>query len=219
MAARLPPQRRARSASTPPRDMDASSFQQILSDLVERIPGAYGASLVDSEGESVDYAGQVTPFDVRLAGAHWRIVIDDISRTFLGRPGWLAIRGSSKSFLTCTLPDEYALVVLLKRRAGFGSASRALSACVRALHAEARWPLAAPSRHWSPVKVTCDSRRRPCRISAAEGTSYAVEVIGSVVGLAKRDRGFRVRLDSGKEVTLVREPRDYWYADEAIDEK
>jgi hypothetical protein len=197
--------------------MDASSFQQILSDLVGRIPGAYAASLVDSQGESVDYAGSVTPFDVRLAAAHWRIVLDDISRSSFGQVRLLVVRGASRSFMACTLPDEYALVVLLRRRAGFASATRALGVCVRALHIEAQWPLQRASGGWFPVLVSCDARRRPNRVSGAAGTPHAVEVIGALVGLPRRDRGFRVRLDSGKEVTLVREPGDFWYADEPVD--
>jgi hypothetical protein len=197
--------------------MDASSFQQILSDLVVRVPGAYAASLVDAQGESVDYAGRVTPFDVKLAAAHWRIVLDEISRSSLGGARWLIVRGASRSFMACTLPDEYALVVLLRHRAGFASATRALGVCIRALHVEAQWPLQRGPGGWFPVTVSCDARRRPHRVCGPTGSSQAVEVIGAVVGLPRRDRGFRVRLDSGREVTLVREPRDFWYADEPVD--
>jgi hypothetical protein len=215
----MPPRssRRLRSATAPARDMDASSFQHILSDLIGRIPGAYAASLVDAEGESVDYAGDVSPFDVRLAAAHWRIVLDDIARSTLGSARSLVVRGATKSFLAFALPDEYALVVLLRRRAGFASATRALSACVRALHLEAQWPLPRGTGNWFAVSVACDARRRPSAVSAPPAAAHTVEVIGSVVGLPKRDRGFRVRLDSGKELTLVREPRNLWYADEPLE--
>ena len=37
-----------------PRDMDATPFTAILDEMIGRIPGAYGAVLVDSEGETVD---------------------------------------------------------------------------------------------------------------------------------------------------------------------
>jgi hypothetical protein len=36
------------------------------------------------------------------------------------------------------------------------------------------------------------------------------------MGLRAGERGFRVRLDSGAEVTLVREPSGCWYADAAL---
>jgi hypothetical protein len=44
-----------------------------------------------------------------------------------------------------------------------------------------------------------------------------LEILGSLAGgLAKRERGWRVRVDSGVEATLVREPGGAWYADEPI---
>jgi hypothetical protein len=197
--------------------MDASSFAQILADLVVRIPGAYGASLVDAQGESVDYAGRVTPFDVKVAAAYWRIVLDDISRSTLGVARSLIVRAASKSFMTYTLPDEYALVILLTRRAGFAPATRALGACIRDLHVEAQWPLHDERGAWFAVTVACDARLRPTHVTGRAGACHELEVMGAVQGLGERDRGFRVRLDSGKEVTLVREPGDFWYADEAVD--
>ena len=45
---------------------------------------------------------------------------------------------------------------------------------------------------------------------------HAVEVLGSLVLADARERGFRVRLDTGVEVTVVREAGGRWYADEAI---
>ena len=173
--------------------------------------------MVDAEGESVDYAGNVTPFDVRLAAAHWRIVLDDVSRSSLGMPRSLVVRGSTKSFLAFALPDEYALVVLLRRRAGFASATRALGACIHELHVEAQWPLQRGAASWFPVRVSCEGKHRPVRVATSTGSPHSLEVLGSVVGLPKRNSGYRVRLDSGKEVTLVREPRDVWYSDEPVD--
>ena len=42
--------------------------------------------------------------------------------------------------------------------------------------------------------------------------------MGAVVGLAPRERGFRVRLQSGAEMMLVRERLGRWFADEHLDE-
>ncbi len=41
-------------------------------------------------------------------------------------------------------------------------------------------------------------------------------MIGAVMGLSVRERGFRVRTDEGAELTLVRETRHRWYADEPV---
>jgi hypothetical protein len=43
-----------------------------------------------------------------------------------------------------------------------------------------------------------------------------VEVLGAVMGLSVRERGFRVRTAQGAELMLVREPNQRWYADEPI---
>ncbi|MEO8876512.1 MAG: hypothetical protein ABI461_13060, partial [Polyangiaceae bacterium] len=65
-----------RNTTAPPvRDMDASPFASILGALIERIPGAFAVGLVDREGETVDYAGQVTPFDIKVAAAHFQIIM------------------------------------------------------------------------------------------------------------------------------------------------
>jgi hypothetical protein len=64
------------------------------------------------------------------------------------------------------------------------------------------------------VSVFCDERDRPAALEIGD-RARSVEVLGTVVGLASRERGWRVRLDTGVEVTLVREPGGFWYADEA----
>jgi hypothetical protein len=208
--------------------MDASAFASILEDLVPRIPGAYAAALVDAQGETVDYAGTVNPFDVKVAAAHWRIVLDDIARSFLGEARSLVARAARASYIAHTLPDGYAIIVLLGRRAGFASTSRALSSCVRALHAEANWPSPGQRGAWYALDVSCDRRGRPVTVratvtvttSAANGEARAqpVDVLGAIMGLARGERGYRVRLESGVEVTLVREPRGFWYSDEPLDQ-
>lgn len=196
----------------PARDMDVTPFAAILAQLVGRLAGAFAAALVDGEGETVDYTGNVDPFDVKVAAAHARIVLSDVERyAVLGRPRWIIVRGARRSFVTHALPEGYALVVLLRRRAGFTASQRAFSACARDLAREAGWSYEAPRPAWYPVEVEIDARGRPVRVDA----TFDVEVIGSVVGLPSRERGFRVRTSAGSEVTLVREARNCWYADES----
>jgi predicted regulator of Ras-like GTPase activity (Roadblock/LC7/MglB family) len=55
--------------------MIASPFGEILRDLVERVPGAVGAIFADWEGESIDHFAALTPFEIRLIGAHWGVVL------------------------------------------------------------------------------------------------------------------------------------------------
>lgn len=206
-----------RSARRPPvRDMDATSFAKILTDLIGRLPGAYACALVDLGGETVDYAGMSDPFDVKVAAAHMRIVLNDLEEYgALGAPRWVIVRAEKRSLLARRLPDGYGLVVLLRRRAGFTASMRAFAACERALAAEAGWSLVTPGPAWFPVDVELDRRGRPVAVAPPRVT---VEVFGSVMGLARGERGFRVRTANGSEATLVREPGNTWYSDEDLEE-
>jgi hypothetical protein len=207
-----------RRTAPPPRERDEhrTPFTRILERLLELGPTILAAVLVDGEGEAVDYAGVLTPFYTKIAGAHLRIVLDQVAS--VRPPTQILVRSVRKSFLVRPLPDGYALIVVLKRH-GFGISPRALAITERALSQEARWPMAehrGPT--WYPVDVETAyrNRRRPLRMLAGS-TWQRVEVLGSIVGLG-RDRGYRCRLRSGAEVTLVREPAGSWYADELIDE-
>jgi hypothetical protein len=211
--------RELRIARPPPtRDMDESPFNTILADLVSRVPGAYAAALVDYEGETVDYAGKVDPFEVKVAAAHWRIVVNQlIDEAKIIDLKSIVVRGALQSFIIQTLPDGYALVILLRLRAGFTPFARPMSVCIRLLAREAQWPVPEkpePRGHaWYSVRVDTDRKHRPERVFGDIG-GFAVEVLGAVMGLRRREKGFRVRLESGKELTLVCELGGHWYADD-----
>ena len=144
--------RRARLRAAFVRDQAATTFTTILDHLIGRIPGAHGVALVDVEGETVDYAGHADPFEIKLSAAHWRIVLGVIEdHEQLGEPRTLVVRGTRRSFITYALPEGYALVLLLGRRAGFNASSRAFFDCERALAREAGWVVAASGRQWHAV--------------------------------------------------------------------
>ena len=193
--------------------MDATPFTSILEKMIGRIPGAFGAVLVDSEGETVDYAGLVVPYEIRVTAAYLQIAMRQLEEvSALGAPRFMVVRGAKRSVVARALPDAYVLGLLLRRRAGFNASQRAFSEAERTLAREAGWP--APSgRAWYAVDVTVDRRGRPVRVEP----EVAVEVIGTVMGLSAREQGFRVRTSSGLELTLVREARSTWYADEELE--
>jgi hypothetical protein len=202
--------------------MEPSAFARILEELLARVPGALAAALVDSEGECVDYAGGLagddSVFKVKVAAAHFAIVLADAARRVEART--LLVRGTKRSFVAQALHDGYAMVVLLGRRAGFTASRRALDLCERALAVEAGWPLAVGPR-WHPVRVECQGRT-PIRVAAlalgaaggAAPRMHPVVVLGALVDTS--DHGFRIRLDTGAELTIVREAGGFWYADEAV---
>lgn len=229
--------------------MDVSPFAAILRRLVARVPGAYAAALVDQEGETVDYTGLLGSFELRVAAAEVRLALDVVGRAMAGETSWMIVRGERGSIVCRKLPEGYAVVVLLRRRAGFTASRRAYAACERELAEEAGWTLprlavrrgsegvapppseaggpvpssrrAPPTGAASPldtawwnVEVEVDSRGRPRWLrKPGSDARLALEVLGSVMGLIPRERGFRVRTEHGEELTLVRESLRLWYAD------
>jgi hypothetical protein len=215
-----PKGRAAVKRASAPRDTEASAFARILDDLVRRIPGAQGAVLVDGEGEAVDYAGRVEPFGLKLAGAYWQLVVNDLRGRLdlpvLGTPRSVVVRGVSRSFIVHPLPEGYVLVLVLGRRAGFTVGARAFAVCSRALALEAGWSSPVAIAAWFSVEVESKRTGAPARLRRGV-LRKDLEILGRLAPLGPRERGWRVRLENGAEVTLVREPGNHWYADEAPD--
>ena len=211
--------RRARRR-LPSRDQHETGFTAILSALVSRVPAALGVALVDRGGETVDYAGCIAPFDVRVAAAHWRIVVDEAQaqRSFQGLR-WLSVRAGRRGYVARVLPQGYTLVVVLESTGATDGWHRGVAACASALAEEAGWTWSGPaSPEWSFARVSCDERGRP--LSVQVGAEHrAIEVLGAVhgsSGLARFERGWRVRVAGGVEATLIREPGGSWYTDEPL---
>jgi hypothetical protein len=204
------PHERARVSQ---RDQHESAFAAILGALLARLPGARAAALVDGEGETVDYAGDLEPFQIRLTAAHWCIVVEDTrAHPLFAGIQWLAVRAGRVTYFVHVLPEGHALVVHLDRGAVLTGLRRAVLACAHAVAAEAGW--SPPDHPWFPVDVVVDARRRPAALRV-DGAPQPLEVLGALAGgLERGERGWRVRFRSGVEATLVREPGDVWYADE-----
>ncbi len=201
----------------PSRDQDVTAFTAILARLLDRLPGASAAALVDQEGEAVDYAGFLKPFDMKLVAAHFRVVIDELrERPALRSATYLLLRTKRSSYQVHVLPEGYALVVVLARAAGFSPWRRAISACSLELAREAAWPhrgLLGVHR-WYAARVAIDERRRPAALLLGS-RPYAIEVLGAVATPSpSRERGWRIRVESGVETTLVREAGGAWYVDD-----
>lgn len=198
------------------RDQAPSSFAPTLGRLCGSA-GIVGAALVDADGEAVDYAGRIAPFDIRVAAAEWRIILARLARC--NHAVWrdtrqMLIRGESKSFGAVLLPEGYALVLQLLPRC-FRVSPRALSEAVREICENAG--LGVPEHaaaQWTRVQVNESEDRRP-RSVWVKRKWLPVEVLGRWVGpeLSPNELGYRVRLHGGEELTLVREPLAQWFAD------
>lgn len=209
---------RKRRARRAPRDQAPSTFAAILEDLLEAIPGAQAAALVDFEGETVDYAGALDTFDLKVSAAHWQLVLRDVTETRLGTPHQLVIRARARSYIIRQIQPGYAVVIVLHPRAAFAASERALQEADARLCAEAGWAVPHASTRWYGVDVETEAsdRCRPARLRGADGWQ-PVEVMGAMVGLRPREKGFRVRLPSGAEMLLVRERMGRWFADERLE--
>lgn len=204
----------------PPRDQATSTFTRILERLLAATPGARAAALVDFEGETVDYAGALDPFDVKVTAAHWLIVLAELAEApHVGVIQEVKVRAKSHGYYVRRLEENYAVVIVLHPRAAFAVSERAVAEAITCLSREAGWSLPRDTSRWSFVEVETERRgriRRPVRLKV-NGAWQPVDVMGAVVGLAPRERGFRVRLPSGHEMMLVRERLGRWFADEHVE--
>ena len=203
------------------RDQYASRFSAILMRLCDAT-GAFAAALVDSDGETVDYAGMIDPFQVKVAAAEWQIAMRFVRESPV--PWWtstqlLCFRGGRRSFAAVALDEGYVIVVVLMRHS-LTLSWRALCEAVRDISNEAglRVPLAfrAEKERWTRVEVRT-AKTDPRRPEALwrDGTWAALTILGHYQKSgAVTEVGYRARLPSGAEITLVREPLGRWYADD-----
>jgi hypothetical protein len=211
---------------TPPRtgpvgrEQDTTPFNTILLRLCDATP-ALGAALVDFQGETVDFAGTLDPFDIKVAAAEWRLVLDLVHASKFwswSQANQLLARGARHSFAVVPLGDGYAIVAQLQRHA-FGLSERAVAEAARGLCREAGIELAArgDAAQWARVEVrtTADDARRPDAIWL-DGRWSSVVILGRYreQELPPGEVGYRVRIAAETDVSLIREPLGVWYADD-----
>jgi hypothetical protein len=203
------------------RDQSDSAFSAILARLCDD-SGALAAALVDAEGETVDYAGLLEPYDIKVVAAEWRIVLRVVHESRL--PGFrhvasLTVRARRRSYFIEAMADGYAIALRLPRHC-FNVSRRALSQAVRELSHEAGLtrPAARAEVHWARVRVriSTSSRllHRPDAIWLGDEWS-PVTILGRYQArdLSRSELGYLARLSSGAEVFLVREPLGIWFVD------
>jgi predicted regulator of Ras-like GTPase activity (Roadblock/LC7/MglB family) len=203
---------------TPVRDQAPSNFTTILERLVSATPGAEAAALVDSEGETVDYAGRGDIFELKVAAAHWQLVMAELAAVKqLGGVRQLTVRAGARGYVIRRIEEAYAVVVILRPRAAFEISERAFQEAIVGLYAEVGWTVPRDAARWFLVDVETERRdlARPLRLKV-QGGWVPIEVMGCVVGLRPREKGFRVRLPSGAEMTLIRERFGRWFADDHV---
>jgi hypothetical protein len=201
------------------RDQAASAFSAILMRLCDAT-GALAAALVDSEGETVDYAGTLDPFDVRVGAAEWSLVLRVAAEA--KSPYWqgtaqIIVSARTRSFAVVKLTEDYAIVLQLMPRC-FRVSQRALAEARREIAEEARFAPSETERPepWVRIDVQTRPGSRAPRALWWAGQWHSLEILGRYARtqLERGELGYRVRLPKGAEVTLVREPFGLWYADQ-----
>lgn len=206
-----------RDVDTQSRDQAHSAFTAALARLCSSLP-ARCAALVDGQGETVDYAGRLSPFEIRIAAAEWQIVLDrsrECRSVQFARVTKITVRSRHGSFCVVPLTEGYALIVQLATGA-FSASDRAWSEAIRIVCDEAGLPIpdVHKGRQWTLVLVREGRNRRPASLWH-EDDWRRVEVIGRYHDreLGDRELGFHVRLENGLETTLVRERLGRWFSD------
>lgn len=199
------------------RDRPDSSFSLILNRFLMRHEHAIAAVLVDGDGECVDYATVLDPYDAKIFGA---VLLDTtaeltaaVRRAGGGAPIQWVVEAARYDLVVRRVNDEFVLVVVLEAQKLTGHVLAAMAVLAEALREEAG--LRAES--WDPESVPF--RVDMVRTPLGEDVPARLYEGGSVLNVDQvlgrwRERGgisnaervcFRVRVGE-RVVTLVHEP-------------
>ncbi len=115
-------------------------FKSLLKRLLEDIPGALGAIIVDWEGEAVDQVALTNEYEIKVLGAHSGIILaqlrEALLRTDSGRLDEVVIHTGQNKILISPLTEEYLLILQLDSKAIAALATYKMRQCVTALRSE-----------------------------------------------------------------------------------
>ena len=116
------------------------SFKIPLQDMLDRIPGAQGALIVDWEGESVDQVGVMDDYDLKLIGAYKGVILANLrnvaSRVSDDPLQEIVITTEHAQLLVLPVTLEYFLALALDRSDLLGRALFEARRCLRVLRQE-----------------------------------------------------------------------------------
>lgn len=115
-------------------------FTSILKTLVENIPQATGAIVVDWEGEAVQEFCHCDPYEIRFSGAHQEIILKRLvmlhQKLEAGSVDSIAISTSTHHLIVGPITDEYSLALQVCKNAAPAVALYHFRAAVAALRRE-----------------------------------------------------------------------------------
>jgi hypothetical protein len=210
-------------ASPLARDRPESPFARILAGFVQVHSGVLSATFVDAEGECIDYASRIEPYEAQLIGAQLSALSAELA-TRLGalHSGPLVLwvlEAARREFVVRRVTDEHLVVIALAPQGLSARLLRATTALAEALRREGGLSLPA----WDPGGEAFEVQIRPspgwgyapCALQIGGAESRALEVLGRWT-----ERGsisaedvvcFRVRA-ADHELTLAHDRSlDRWY--------
>lgn len=115
-------------------------FKPLLKNLLDRVPGAQGAIIVDWEGEAVDQVSYMEEYELKVIGAHKGVILANLRAVF-DRNGDDQVREiviTTQQSQTLVLPvtRDYFLVLTLDRSDVLGKALFEARRCIQALYQE-----------------------------------------------------------------------------------
>lgn len=203
------------------RDQSRTGFTSILEVLLEALPGAAGAVLVDDLGECVDYAGVLDSFELCVAAAHAQIELRKITHCLdehVGVVQSMSICARRRSYVVCNMVDNYVLIVVYVATAPLVIKSRALAQAAYDIRVEAGWEVSSSLEPtvegWTRLQVQARPHDKwvPRRVYINNQWQRVV-VLGTAMDLDEGEKGFRVRTEMGRELTVVRETTGHWFCD------
>ena len=115
-------------------------FKSLLNRLLEDIPGALGAIIIDWEGESVDQVARMEDYDIKVLGAHKGIILNLLREAMAqfesGELEEVLIRTGNNKTLIAPLTVDYFLILTLGPQSIAARAAYKMRRCVDELRSE-----------------------------------------------------------------------------------
>ena len=209
----MPPRERS-WAKEAPRVQGESAFTPILRRLLHRTTGVIAVCFVDGEGECVDYASTLPPFEIKVTGAQLLVTVEETAERLRavgsGQTWWVHVQGPERELACRRVSEDYLLVVVTKPRA----MTRRLMGGIEQAVAELRREACIDAPLWETVtgSVSVEVRRAigwpyaPAAYVDERGERIAIDdVLGRwTEGTGRKSKvAFRVRTEGGEELTLV----------------
>lgn len=204
------------------RDRPDTVFSRLLERLLAADDGVLAAVFVDDEGECIDYASRIDPFEAQVLGAVLSRTTAELAGACVAQTGetarWLC-RASERDLLVQRVTAEHSLVVAVDRPYARARVARALPEVVGSLRAEAALPAPAWEDHGPSVQVETRAARgwpyAPRSYTDGAGVRREVEVLGRYLepGTALRAEAICFRVRAGdEELTLTHLPAENRWA-------